>query len=577
MHNITRQGFLRAGGAFAFAPFAGTLFAADEKPLFRMGVMTDTHVGTTLESCSRVKAALELFRAKGVDMVVNNGDIADHFYPSGYRALRQIYNSTFPDAAARPREVWVYAWHDAFEFKKGVPRGDTVKYADEAFAEVRRLLEASDPLTTSFMFRGIPMIVFQQFDKPETIDRMVAEAVAANPGKPIFVFSHVPAAGTVYNSWNWGDMLQRKIYEKYPQVVDFSGHVHGSLRNDLFIWQKDFTVINSGCLQFWGGVPVNDDASEIKHEYGVLTADVFPSRLLVRRYDVRDGSEIDPEHPWNVALPFSSATAEYTPERKKARAAVPGYPEGAGLSAKVDANGAVVLAFPEVAGAVRAFVHRAKIERRDAEGRWTRYALRETFGDFHLARAESERKIVFQSGYFTPGERVRFTVHPLNAYGVAGKALATELDIPAHGGFKTVFDVQGLPAGFGFLQCSKNSECPPDAEGFYAPKTSTWSEVAMTMPEGAFAGPEKTRFRLVCDMDIRQEDDGSMWELVLKDAKTGASRTHMIHTCPGAPGVLRYVFEFTQPANASGSCNLSFRRGAGSRVRFVRVRLDRTA
>ena len=30
MHNITRQGFMRAGGAFAFAPFAGTLFAADE-------------------------------------------------------------------------------------------------------------------------------------------------------------------------------------------------------------------------------------------------------------------------------------------------------------------------------------------------------------------------------------------------------------------------------------------------------------------------------------------------------------------------------------------------------------------
>ena len=107
MYNITRQGFLRAGGAFAFAPFAGTLFAADEKPLFRMGVMTDTHVGKTLESCSRVKAALELFRTKGVDMVVNNGDIADHFYPSGYRALRQIYSSVFPDDAARPREVWV--------------------------------------------------------------------------------------------------------------------------------------------------------------------------------------------------------------------------------------------------------------------------------------------------------------------------------------------------------------------------------------------------------------------------------------------------------------------------------------
>ena len=38
-----------------------------------------------------------------------------------------------------------------------------------------------------------------------------------------------------------------------------------------------------------------------------------------------------------------------------------------------------------------------------------------------------------------------------------------------------------------------------------------------------------------------------------------------------------YVFEFTQPAKESGSCKLSFRRGVGSRVRFVRVRLDRMA
>ncbi len=94
---------------------------------------------------------------------------------------------------------------------------------------------------------------------------------------------------------------------------------------------------------------------------------------------------------------------------------------------------------------------------------------------------------------------------------------------------------------------------------------------------GAFAWPAKTHFRLVCDLDIRQNEEGAMWELALKDAETGALRTRAIHTCPGAPGVLRYVFEFTQPAKASGSCKLSFRRGVDSRVRFVRVRLDRTA
>ena len=56
--NLNRRAFIGAAGAFAFAPVPGRIFAADERPLFRMGVMTDTHVGRTRESCSRVQAAL---------------------------------------------------------------------------------------------------------------------------------------------------------------------------------------------------------------------------------------------------------------------------------------------------------------------------------------------------------------------------------------------------------------------------------------------------------------------------------------------------------------------------------------
>ncbi len=573
----TRLQFLRTSGAFAFAPIAGRLFASDEKPLFRMGVMTDTHVGTTLESCSRVKAALELFKSHKVDMIVNNGDIADHFYASGYRALRSIYNSTYPNPAERPREIWVYAWHDAFEFKKDVPREDTVKYAPEAFAEVRRLLEAQDPVTTSFTFQGIPMVVLNQFDTPATFERMVAEATAANPGKPVFVFSHVPPSGTVYNSWNWGQGFQRKIYGKFPQVVDFSGHVHGSLRNDLLIWQEEFTVINSGCLQHWDGVPVNECPPSRKESYGVLTVDVFPTRLLIRRFDVRDGSEIDPDMPWNVALPFSAATAAYTPERKKARATLPQYPKGATLVAKPDACGGITLSFPEVEGRTRAFMHRAEVERRDADGKWTRFAIRDSFGDFYLKEPMPSRCIVFQQGYFTPGEHIRFTVRPLTGYGTAGRPLTTECVAPTHDAMKTMFDVRGLPEGFRFVSGPKAAELKPDAEGFYAPPTSG---TTLLMPAGSFAGPAGTLFSLACDLDMRQNDEGSMLEISVKDAvkmvRQRAITYGNVHTMPGSPGTLRIVFEFKKSKEASDDCVLFFRRGANSRVRFAGIRLDRS-
>ena len=89
--------------------FLGSMVAAGAGPLLgvsasgrvaRVGLITDTHVGPTMESCVRVRAALELFRQKGAEMVVNCGDIADHHYPDGYRCYRKTVNEVYPDPKA---------------------------------------------------------------------------------------------------------------------------------------------------------------------------------------------------------------------------------------------------------------------------------------------------------------------------------------------------------------------------------------------------------------------------------------------------------------------------------------------
>ena len=109
--------------------FIGGMVAAGTSPLFgvagdggeriaRIGLITDTHVETTLESCSRVRAALSLFKAKGAEMVINCGDIADRHYPQGYRFYRQTVNEVFPDPVSRPKEIFVYAWHDLINHDK---------------------------------------------------------------------------------------------------------------------------------------------------------------------------------------------------------------------------------------------------------------------------------------------------------------------------------------------------------------------------------------------------------------------------------------------------------------------------
>ena len=108
--------------------FLGSMVAAGAGPLLgvpasgrvaRVGLVTDTHVGTTMASCARVRAALELFKQKGVEMVVNCGDIADMHYPDGYRFYRKTVNEVYPDPASRPIERFVYAFHDVCDYRSG--------------------------------------------------------------------------------------------------------------------------------------------------------------------------------------------------------------------------------------------------------------------------------------------------------------------------------------------------------------------------------------------------------------------------------------------------------------------------
>lgn len=71
--------------------------------------------------------------------------------------------------------------------------------------------------------------------------------------KPIFVFQHMPATGTVNDSvQKSSDDYLEAIFSQYPQVVDFSGHTHRSILEPQSIWQGGYTAINTGSLAYLG-------------------------------------------------------------------------------------------------------------------------------------------------------------------------------------------------------------------------------------------------------------------------------------------------------------------------------------
>ena len=576
---MRRRTFVGSVGAFAFAPFAGAF--ADERGLVaRIGVMTDTHIGETEESCSRVRLALELFRAKGVDLIANCGDIADLHYPSGYRAYRKIFNGIFPDVAARPKEIYVFAGHDAFNYK-GCGR-DIMPHLQDAFADVRRLLETTNGPYDEGMINGLPYLVFPQFMDYGRFRETVERTVKANPGKPVLLFEHVPPAGTVYNSWDWGDQKIRDILNAYPQIVEFSGHVHGSLRADNFIWQKEFTVLNACCLQKWGGFLACSEG-RAKSSYDVLIVDFFRDRLVARRHDVRDGSEIFPEEPWTVALPFAAETATYRRDRQKARSVAPQFAKGAKLVVSADQNSfkGFKLSFPEAGGKRQAFQYRIEVQRRDAGGAWETFALREMFGDFYL-RPQERTGIATEelpASLFRAGMACRIRVTPQNEFGLCGRALEAEAVVPAT-----------LDTGETVFRCDRPMEemefenddgvtVKANVDGeFYRPWRQEGRFNRLVLPKGLFVGPPGVRYRVTVEAHLRQTDDGPTWSVKLVSPKNRRNASPRMGTPGGDSGRLTYVFDFVKkPTGISSGDTYSviFQWGKPGSLRLHSVTVDR--
>ena len=296
--------------------------AVGAEPVMRVGFVSDTHVGTSYGRCWKLKNTLELFRREKCDLLVNGGDIADANHPESYAAVRRIYDEAFAGEPPPP-EIFAYAWHDVYQWK-GHPRDQVNGDAAACWPDLRERLRIPHHHTDRIVHRGYTFLVFPQwmtgkdgFPSYDDYEKSIAAACRENPGKPVFVVDHVPPRGTVPGSVRWGDGRKREILDRYPQVVVLSGHTHGDVCDDRLLWQGGFTVINAGCQHYWqddaaGAAPTNRPA------FSALTIDVMPDRLLVRRFDVREGKEV--AAPWIVPVPtvvtqtLTRATAEIVVE-----------------------------------------------------------------------------------------------------------------------------------------------------------------------------------------------------------------------------------------------------------------------
>ena len=539
---LSRRTFLLGAGAF---PVVGlSAFEGSGSPLFTAGFVSDTHVTGDQKSVERVRRAYRFFRSRDVDLVVNLGDIANRHDPAGYRFYRDAREKAYADTSRRPKEVFVWANHDRINFVPGV-YGSSY---EDSFAAAKPILGITNGMYDRFEMGGYVFLVFPQNVDLGRYEKAIASATADSPGKPVFVLHHVPPKGTTYGSDGSGDARLTKILSRYPQVVNFSGHTHGSLRNELMIWQDGFTAVNCGCLSSWRGEFLGR-ISESKQSWECSYLEFYADRLVIRRFSLSDGAEIGADAPWTIVW---GDLRRYRGDARAAKARAPQFPAGATLGISADAvpMRSVAVKFPASDDSRGTLGYRLKIETR-GNGGWKTLAIRELCGDFHREESVPSAKSfadAIPAAFFDEGVCYRFTVAPYGFFGNVGRELSGEFTAPKRTATEVLCEISaGLPVLKG---------------------GDRWE-----LPDAVQKLPGKTPLRIIVDAESERHGDDSMKFRMECFPKKEAMSGWVV--CEEGKVSRRYVVDFDRGSGKQPAFLSPTFSPKTSTLRLMKIRIER--
>lgn len=204
------------------------------------------------------------------------------------------------------------------------------------------------------------------------LKRQLRSAVSSAPDKPVFVLHHEHVKNTVYGSSDfdgWGNRFFNGIFEKYPNVVDFSGHSHYPVNDPRSLWQKEFTAIGTGSLKYVE-LTVDDDRKvhpasfESCANFLIVEADK-DSNLRIIGVDCL-AEKILCEYC--LKNPADKNNREYTAEKQRPRSKPPVFPENAEITV-TEKEGIYSAEFPkaESTDGMPVFIYRTYVQGADGK------------------------------------------------------------------------------------------------------------------------------------------------------------------------------------------------------------------
>jgi len=333
---------------------------------FKVAVISDTQLPPTEEELKKddtylknLKNALTVIKNNHVDMILFAGDIGDF----GTRFAFQMYVDTFDEVFGDNKPIIqnIMGNHDFWNKNAFTPINHI-----KAFEDITGQSPWTHYVVNGYHFIGAsPNYGSMKSGYRITakwLDKELEKASTESEGKPIFVMTHNQPFDTCYGSDEWGDISLNKVLEKYPNVINFSGHSHYSILDERSIWQGEYTVMTTQSLSYTeletgkdnGTIPPNADATPMGYimEFSDKTIDIHRINFA----DGHMGCEEKQDMLWSLSLPYEN-NGKYAFDSRKADNKVPVISDTTGTVISNDDK--FVLSF--AAGTDDDFVHSYKV------------------------------------------------------------------------------------------------------------------------------------------------------------------------------------------------------------------------
>lgn len=267
---ISRRNFLRS--SFVLTALPAGVWAANSNEnansvVLRCAVMSDVHFKND-QNCAerhRLEKTLKFMKTFAAnephphfDALVIAGDMTDHGFT---KELTNFRDSLFENLPEKTQALLCMGNHEFYGRDDHKKAGGAKKHWETILARPAN----SHSVINGFHFIGISpdngtCRNGDYQNSLEWLERELENAAKDDPQRPVFVFQHYHISETVYGSCgidHWGINDLRPILDKFPQVVNFSGHSHYPSNDPRSIWQGNFTALNTSTLSYYemtGGI-----------------------------------------------------------------------------------------------------------------------------------------------------------------------------------------------------------------------------------------------------------------------------------------------------------------------------------